>query len=167
VTRNVKSDAIRLREWQQPKRPFVLGLFAGGLIAQAVLLPIVIIVVLVSPSDTPVTYNGVEVLMGDVRLKLLGILVLWSTFAAYVGPGLWRGKPMTRTVVATTFVVAAVINLAVAVVTYPGKPGLLVAVGYVIASSLIGWGIVGWYLYLKPNVREFFERKSNRFSSAA
>ena len=83
--------------------------------------------------------------MGEVRLKVLSMLLFWFAFAAYVGPGLWRGYPMARHV---------------AFATYAGVP--LVFLVFHRAWSEIPWliifcAIVGGYFYAKPNVREFFD----------
>lgn len=151
-----------------PKRPLILALFGGVLIAQAALLPVFAMVILVSASDSPFTYNGVEVALGEVRLKVLGMLVIWFIFAAYVGPGLWRGRIGARNVVLAAALVATIANLIVGATNmrYQGNAGLLLAAGYVLGSALIPSGIVVWYLCFKSNVREFFER-SRRLGAAA
>ena len=152
---------------QKPRRPLLLGLFAALLTAQAAILPILAVGSLLSASDSVVAYNGVEVPAGEVRLLELGAFALWFIFAVYVGPGLWRGIAMARRVFFATSVVAAVVGVATTIVVYQGKSGLFVAAGYVGISNLVGCGVVGWYLYIKPNVRAFFERKSSRTANAA
>lgn len=149
-----------------PKRPLLLGVFAAVLTLQAVFLPVLGVVTLLSASDSIVVYNGVEVPMSEVRLKLFGMLLLWFALAVYVGPGLWRGRAMAREVLFGICLVAAVAGLVMTFVTFQGRSGLVVATGYVGVSSLIGCCIVRWYLYMKPNVREFFERRSNLVANA-
>jgi hypothetical protein len=149
------------------RRPFLLGLFAGALTLQAVFLPVIALFVLFSASDSVVIYNGVESPMGEVRLKALATLVVWFAFAVYFGPGLWRGSAMARRAFLVACVVAAVVGLVGTFVAHQGKPGLVGATTYVGISNLVGCGIFYWYLYLKPNVREFFERTSTGIASAA
>jgi hypothetical protein len=48
-----------------------------------------------------------------------------------------------------------------------GKSGVVVATTYVGLSNLIACCIFWWYLYIKPNVREFFERRPTEIASAA
>ncbi len=130
---------------QKRKRPFVLGVFAFILSAQALLLPIMFLVFLLTPSTSPITYNGVEVPMGEVRLEVLGTILIWFAFAAYVGPGLWKGNPMARHVAFATYAVVP-----------------LIYITFHQAWTEIPWlilccAIVGGYLYAKPNVCDFFE----------
>lgn len=152
-----------------PKRPLILGLFAGVLTAQAALLPVFAVVVLVSASDSPFTYNGVEVALGEVRLQVLGMLVLWFAFAAYVGPGLWRGRIGARNVVLAVTLVATIANLVVGAINlrYQGHVGLPLAAGYLLSSALIPAAILVWYLCFKSNVCEFFECRSRSRGAAA
>ena len=152
-----------------PKRPLLLGVFAGVLSAQAALLPVVALAVLFSASDSPFIYNGAEVALGEVRLQVLGIMVLWFAFAAYVGPGLWRGRAGARNAVLAVALVATIVNLVVgaANVRYQGNAGLLLAAGYVLGSALIPAAIIVWYLCFKANVREFFAHRSRRIGAAA
>ena len=130
---------------EQRKRPFVLGVFAFILSVQAIILPILLFIVLLSPSDWPVNYNGVEVPLGDVRLTILGTMLVWFAFAAYVGPGLWKGKPMARHVAFGTYVAVPLVMISV----YQQWSE--------IPWAIICYLIVGGYLYAKPNVRLFFE----------
>jgi hypothetical protein len=150
-----------------PRRPFLLGLFSGALTLQAVFLPLIVVFTLVSASDSVVVYNGVQTTMGEVRLKMVGVLVLWFVFAAYFGPALWRGSATARRALLATCLVAAVAGLVTTFLAYQGKSGLVVAAIYVGVSNLIGCAIFWWYLYMKPNVREFFERRSARVAGAA
>jgi peptidoglycan/LPS O-acetylase OafA/YrhL len=129
----------------QRKRPFIIGAFALILSGQALLLPIIFVVLLLMPSTSPVTYNGVGTSIGEVRLQLLSALGIWFAFAAYVGPGLWKGNPIARHV---------------AFATYAGLPLIFFAFHQAwkeIPWLLICCAVVGGYLYVKPNVREFFE----------
>ena len=152
----------------RPARPFVLGLSAAVLTAQAVVLAVMFVFTLFAPSDVPVTVNGVRSTFGEERLTLLGMLAVWIAFAGYVGPGLWRGRKKIRDFVAGVFVSIAVVDLAKTGVTYYGTSGFWVALAFVGANNLLGCAIVGWYLYRRPNVRAFFERgtKSPASSSA-
>jgi hypothetical protein len=149
------------------KKPFLLGLIATVLTWQAAVLPILFVLFLFLPSDSPIRYNGVEQPLGEVRLRVLGMLLVWFVFAAYVGPGLLRGRAMARNAVFGAFVLGAILQLADTVVTYDGKSGLLVAVSFVVVESLIQCAFVGWYLYLKPNVRGFFDHESGQLADAA
>ncbi|RLA46150.1 MAG: hypothetical protein DRR42_18675 [Gammaproteobacteria bacterium] len=130
---------------QRRKRPFVLAVIAVILSGQAVILPILFFIFVFSPSNSPITYNGEQVLMGQVRFEVVGTIMIWFAIAAYVGPGLWKGNPMARHV---------------AFGTYAGLPLIFIIVQQ--AWAEIPWlifccAIVGWYLYVKPNVRGFFE----------
>ena len=152
-----------------PTRPFILGLFAGVLTVQAALLPVIAVVVLFSASDSQFTYNGEEVALGEVRLRVLGMLMLWFAFAAYVGPGLWRGKVGARNVVLGVVLVATIANLVVGAIKVrsQGNVGFLLAAGYVLSSALFPAAIFVWYLCFKSNVREFFKYRSRNLSAAA
>lgn len=130
---------------RQRKRPFVLGVFAFILTGQAIILPILLLVALLTPSDSPVNYNGVDVPMGDVRFQMLGTMLVWFVFAGYVGPGLWRGKPMARDVAFGTYVAIPLV-LIVAHEQWSEIPW-----------AIFCYAIVGAYLYAKPNVRSWFD----------
>jgi len=130
---------------QHRKRPFVLGLFALILSMQAVVVPIFIFVFLVMPPTSPINYNGQEIPIGSIRLEVLGMMVVWFAFAAYVGPGLWRGKPMARHVAFGTYVALSLIAIS-AYRQWSEIPWLITF-----------YLIVGGYLYGKLNVRTFFE----------
>lgn len=149
---------------QGPKRPLILGVVAAVLTVQALVLPILALVVLFAAADSPATYNGVEVTLGEVRLEVLGVLMVWFAFAAYVGPGLWQGKRTVRKVLFSVFVLTAVAGLVMTVSIYRGEPGFALVLAYEGVSNVFGCGLVGWYLFKKPNVREFFERGSNGFA---
>jgi hypothetical protein len=136
-----------------------LGFFATVLTLQAVILPFIALLVLFWASDSVITYNGVASPMGEVRWKLLGILVAWFAFAAYFGPSLLRGSPIARRAFVVVCFVAAAAGPVGTFVAYRGEPGLLVAIAQVSLSNLMGCGIFWWYLYVKPNVRQFFERR--------
>jgi hypothetical protein len=144
-----------------------LGFFATVLTLQAVVLPFIALVVLFWPPDSVVTYNGVVSPMGEVRWKLLGMLVAWFAFAAYFGPSLWRGSPIARRAFIVACLVAAAAGPIGTFVAYQGEPGLVVAIAQVILSNLVGCGIFWWYLYVKPNVRQFFERRPAGIAGAA
>jgi hypothetical protein len=79
---------------------------------------------------------------------------------------LQRGRAIARNVAFGAFVVGAILQLADTVVTYSGKSGLLVAVGLAVVGNSVQCAVVGWYLYLKRNVREFFERESGHLADA-
>jgi hypothetical protein len=130
--------------------------FAGFLTAQAVLLPVMAVVTLFVPLD-----------QGQSKLQTVGILGVWFAFAAYFGPGLWRGSALARRAFFAMCLVAAAAGVVATFVEYQGTSGLVVATSYVGLSNLIGCGIFWWYLYMKPNVREFFEHRSTRIASAA
>jgi len=130
---------------QHRKRPFVLGFVSLILRLQAMMLPILLLVLLVAPSSSPINYNGERVPIGSVRLEMLAIMLIWFVFAAYIGPGLWKGKPIARHVAFGTYAGFGLFLLLV----QPTWFNLL----WVIFCCLI----VGGYLYAKPNVREFFE----------
>src|SRR5262245_29775904 len=135
LARNPLNDT--LRQDPRPQRPLLLSLFAGGLIAQAVGLPIAFVLVLFSSSESTVVYNGVETTMGAVRLKMLAILAVWSAVAAYLGPALWRGKASARTVVLVVLLAGCIASLVSGSmnVPYRGIIGLLLAAGYVLVST--------------------------------
>ena len=130
---------------QKRKRPFVLGVFAFILSWQAMILPIVFLAFLLTPSTSPINYNGVDVPMGEVRFEVLGTMLIWFVFAAYVGPGLWKGKPMARHVAFGTYVSVSLITIIVSK-EWSEFPW-----------AIFCYLIVGGYLYAKPNVRSFFE----------
>jgi hypothetical protein len=130
---------------QHRKRPFVLGFFALILSLQAVVLPILFFVFLVMPPTSPINYNGEDVPIGSVRLEMLATMSIWFAFAAYVGPGLWEGKPMARHVAFGTYVALPLVMI-IAYRQWSEIPWLI------FCSA-----IVGGYLYAKPNVHTFFE----------
>jgi hypothetical protein len=163
----VNASHLQQLQLRSPRRPFLVTLFAGALTLQAVLLPIMAVFTFVSAPDSVVMYNGVQTTMGEVRLKILGVLVVWFVFAAYFGPALWRGSAKARRAFFGTCLVAAFAGLVGTFVTYQGKSGLIGATAYVGVTNLIGCGVFWWYLYVKPNVREFFERRSGRIADAA
>ena len=127
------------------KRPFVLGFFSLILSLQAVVLPILLLVLLVTPASSPINYNGERVPIGTVRLEMLGIMLIWFVIAAFVGPGLWKGKPIARHVAFGAYVGFGLILM----IAQPTWSNFL----WVIFCCLL----VGGYLYAKPNVRSFFE----------
>jgi len=127
------------------RRPILLTVFGFVLIAQAVLLPIVIVALLFTPSAYPVTWDGAEVEMGSIRLELLTGFFIWFAIAAVVGPGLWKGHPLARHIAFGCSLLGPSWEI-VSNQTWSAIPALLfVAVP------------VGGYLYFKPNVRRFFE----------
>jgi hypothetical protein len=130
---------------QHRKRPFVLGFFSLILSLQAVVLPILLVALLLTPSSSPITYNGELVPIGSVRLEMLAIMMIWFAFAAFVGPGLWKGKLIARHVAFGTY---AGFGLILAIVQWTWSE-----LFWVVFCCLI----VGGYLYAKPNVRAFFE----------
>ena len=83
--------------------------------------------------------------MGEVRFEVLGSMLIWFAFAAYVGPGLWKGKPMARHVAFGTYVAFPLVMI-IALKEWSVIPG-----------TTICYIIVGGYLYAKPNVHNFFE----------
>ena len=109
------------------------------------LLPILFLIFLLTPSTSLINYNGVDVPMGDVRFEVLGTMLIWFVFAAYVGPGLWIGKPTARHVAFGTYVALPLVII-VALKAWSDIPW-----------SIVCDLIVGGYLYAKPNVRNFFE----------
>ncbi len=152
-----ESPPSRTSPWQAPSRPFLLGIFAGVLVAQAAILPVMAVVTFFVPVE------------GENKWETLALLAAWFIFAVYFGPALWRGRWWARNVLVVASVVAAVVELVVGAlnVRYQGSVGLLLAVGYVLTSALIPSAILVWYLCFKANVREFFEHRSGRGSSAA
>jgi hypothetical protein len=152
---------------QALRRPFLLGIVAAILIIQAWFLPVFFVFILFSASDFPVVFNGVEVPIGEVRLQILVMSVLWFALAAYAGPGLRRGSAKARNVFFATFVVVEAIAVVMTLADHQGVSGLIVAAIYAGLSSVIVCVVVGWYLYMKPNVRAFFERESSGIANAA
>ena len=148
-------------------RPFLLSLFAGALIVQAALLPLFALFAVLSSSDSVVIYNGVEAAMGEVRWKILGMLVVWFALAACFGLGLWRGSAMARRAFLATCFLLAVAGLVATFLQYKGTSDIGVALAYVGLADIIGCALFWWYLYMKPNVREFFEHRTTRIASAA
>ena len=130
---------------QNRKRPFVLGFFALILSMQAIVLPILIVVLLLTPSTSPINYNGLEVPIGTVRLEMLAIMLVWLVFAAFLGPGLWKGKPVARHVAFGTYAGFGLILVTIQR-TWPN----LIWVAFCCL-------IVGGYLYAKRNVRSWFD----------
>ena len=56
------------------------------------------------PSSSLINYNGEDVPIGTVRLEMVAAMLVWFVFAAYVGPGLWWGRPMARHIAFGTYV---------------------------------------------------------------
>ena len=83
--------------------------------------------------------------MGDVRLQMLGTMLIWFVFAAYLGPGLLKGKPMARHVAFGTYITIPLV-LIIAFRQWSEIPW-----------AILCYLIVGTYLYAKPNVCTFFE----------
>jgi hypothetical protein len=166
VIRHMPNEG-QVRQSGSPRRPFFLGLFAGVLTLQAAILPVIVLIVLLTASDSVVVYNGIESPMREVRLKILGMLLGWLAFAAYFGPGLWRGSAIARRVFFALFLIASAASLGGTFVSYQGTSDLVVDTAQVGLSNVIGCAILWWYLYIKPNVREFFERKPTGIASAA
>jgi hypothetical protein len=100
-------------------------------------------------GDTVGTFNGVERPYHEVRVELLAFLGFWSAVCAYVGPGLWHGRSNARHAAFAIYVFVPLVMLII--------DGLLNKLPVV----LLCWAAVGWYLYLKPNVRAFFERSNS------
>lgn len=128
-----------------PKRPFLVSVFVLLVVFKACLLLIPIFVTILATPESTLQLIGDSMLIGDVRYKLLAVLIAWTVFTAYVGVGLWRGKSIAR----HFFLALLLVLLLMAVVLrqrYIELP-LVVAVS----------GLVVWYLYAKPNVRSFFE----------
>ncbi|MEM8815741.1 MAG: hypothetical protein AAGE85_07920, partial [Pseudomonadota bacterium] len=126
---------------EQRKRPFVLGGFALIIWGQAFVLPILFFMFLLAPSDSPVSVSGVDVPMGEIRFQALSTMLIWFVFAAYVGPGLWRGKPKARHV---AFAVYVAIPLVFIVASQEWND-----IAWMVVCDLI----VGGYLYAAPGVR--------------
>lgn len=129
---------------QRRRRPLIVGMVALIFSVQAILLPILFVAFLLLPSTATMMYNGAEVAVGEKRLEVIGAMLLTFAFVAYVGPGLWRGRPTARSV---------------AFGVYAGLPTILLVMER--AWTTLPWlvaccAIVGYYLYLKPNVRDFF-----------
>ena len=130
---------------QKRKRPFVLGVFAFILSGQAIILPMLFLGFLLTPSTSPINYNGVDVPMGEVRSELLGTMLIWFVFAAYIGPGLWKGKPMARHIAFGSYV--SILSIMI----------IVLRDWLVVPWAIVCVLIVGGYLYAKSNVRSFFE----------
>jgi len=130
---------------QHRKRPLVLGFFSLILSLQAIVLPILLLVFLVTPSSSLIDYNGEQVPIGSIRLEMLATMLIWFAFAAFVGPGLWKGKPIARHVAFGTYAGFGVFLMFM----QPTWSNFL----WVVFCFLI----VGGYLYAKRNVRVFFE----------
>jgi hypothetical protein len=169
VMRHVDSGPqIQRAEAQSaPGRPFLLSLVAGILIIQAWILPIFFAFTLFSAADSPVAINGVQVPIGEVRVQLLVMFVLWFALAAYAGPGLWRGNAKARSIFFAAFVVVEGAALVMTLAQHQGVEGLIAAAIYASLSNALVCIVLGWYLYMKPNVRAFFERKSSGVAGAA
>lgn len=149
MPQDLTTDKNQLDVLNTPKRPLVLGFFAFVLSAQAALLPILFIVFLLMPGDSVGTFYGVERPLGEVRLEMLAILAVWFAFTAYVGPGLWRGSSNARHVAFGVYVSVPLIGI------------VIHGVYSEIPFYLICCAIVGWYLYGKSNVRDFFDAEGN------
>jgi hypothetical protein len=142
--RHVPNEAqVQESQAGPPRRPFLLGFFAAALTLQAAVLPFIALVVLFWASNSVFIYNGVASPMGEVRLKVLGTLVVWFAFAAYFGPGLWRGSATARRALFAACLAVAAAGVVATFVAYQGKSGLVVATAYVGLSNLIGCCIFG------------------------
>jgi formate hydrogenlyase subunit 4 len=114
------------------------------------------IIFLLLPADSPMNYNGNEVLVGDVRVKILAMAAIWFWVAAYLGPQLRKGRAKARDIAFGVFVVSAVIDVVVTAMEYRNTPGVLVTVIVMFTWNSFWCAICAWYLYRKPNVRAFF-----------
>ena len=126
------------------KRPFVLGLFGFVLTAQSVLSVILFFVFAVAPSDSVGNFMGEERPIGEVRFEVLAMLVIFSVAAWFTGRGLWKGNPIIRNMVFGLLIVLLILTT-IESGAYEQVPADLVAIA-----------LIGWYLYLKPNVSDFF-----------
>ena len=136
------------QQWAKPdppKRPLLLAIFSGIMIAQAVtVFPLLFFIIAISAGDSPITINGVERTLGDIRLPILAVLgTLW--FGVWkIGFGLWRGRRYARHAYFGVILLSA---LLVALLSPPQA-----ALAPVVLSVLF----IGWYLYGKHNVKAFF-----------
>jgi hypothetical protein len=145
---------------KRPPTPFLVWLVAAILTAQAVLAPLMFIIFLLLPANSPVNYNGNDALVGDVRPKILTMAAIWFAVAAYLGPQLRKGRARARDIAFGVFVVSAVIGVVGTAMEYRDTPGVLVTVIVMFTWNSFWCGICAGYLYRKPNVRAFFRGNS-------
>ena len=130
---------------EKAKRPLFLViavLFIGAQICA--LFAALYIAILATPEST-FQITDEAMVVGDVRTELVVVLVLWLAISAYVGLGLWRGNSIARHIFFGTLVAILLIETFIrrAFIELP-----LVA---------LTCGIVAWYFYARPNVKQYFE----------
>jgi len=109
-----------------------------------VLLIAIYIAIFATPEST-FQITDESMVVGDVRMELFVVLVLWLAFTAYVGLGLWHGNSITRHVFVGSLVAILLIE------TFIRRE--FIELPLVVLTC----GIVAWYFYAKPNVKQFFE----------
>ena len=127
------------------KRPVIVAIAALLVALKALLLLIPLYIAAFATPDSTIQLIGDPVRIGDVRLEILVGLALWFAFTVYVGLGLWRGNSFARH---AFLAILAIVLLVVVIVRqrYVELPLVFLVCG-----------LVAWYLYAKPSVRQFFE----------
>lgn len=129
---------------KRTKRPWIIAVFGAILSLQAMILPIFVLLFGFMSASTSITFNGEEVLLGDVRFEVVGSLLVWLAIAALVGPGFWRGNSRARDAAMAVFVIAIATKL------------FMMQIYKELPLDLAFTALVAWYLYRKPNVVAFF-----------
>ncbi len=112
---------------------------------KACLLLIPIFVAIFATPDSTVQFIGDSMRIGDIRFRLLAVLLVWLALTIFVGVGLLRGNSIARHIF---LIMLAVILMALIVMRqrYVELPIVFFV-----------FGLATWYLYVRPNVRKFFE----------
>lgn len=130
---------------EKAKRPIFLVITVLIVAAQICALFVALYIAIFATPESTFQITDESMVVGDVRTELVVVLVLWLAFTAYVGLGLWRGNSITRHVFVGSVVAILLIETFIrrAFIELP-----LVA---------LTCGIVAWYFYARPNVKQYFE----------
>ena len=118
------------------------------LIGHVVMVPFFLVFALIDDPKTLVNYYGKEIPLGEVRGRVILMLLFWWGFAASVGLGAWYRKPWSRHIFFGVFGIGFILA-AVELISTQSIAALF--------ANLVGVGAVAWYLYRKDNVVEYFD----------
>ena len=128
----------------QSPRPLLITLLALIFSGHVFVGAIFVLFVTFASSDTPFTYNGELVTIGDHRLKFLLSLIAYLPLAYAIAYGFWARKKWSQHIIPAMHLVALVGNL-----FFERRVGELIFVFFYV-------GLVFWYFYGKASVRAYY-----------
>ncbi len=123
-------------------RPLFITIIALIFSAHALIVPFLFLFYSISSGDTTINRSGMPVRVGDHRLQILAVLLLWEVLAISIAFGYWKGKQWSRHIIPTIHVVGLVS------LVNDRRPEVLFILLYV--------ALIFWYFYGKANVKKYF-----------